>query len=118
MHKHIRIFKMLSTTDIGNKYIYEISRKAAGDVKAAGDIKADHKVEGDTIVENKETSVNDINITQIDKFQGELSDIIQDPDKSPRYIFTNVSITANCDNYHTQLHSVPASMVENIQLLN
>ena len=105
VHKHIQIFKMLRTTDIGNKYIYEISRKAAGDKGDKGDIK----------VENKETSVTDVNITYIDKFQGELSDIIKDPDQSQRYIFTNVSITNSEGDFHTQLHSVPASMVENIQ---
>lgn len=95
---------MLCTTDIGNKYIYEISRKATGD-----------KGEPDIKVENKETSVTDVSIKYIDKFQGELSDIIQDPDQSQRYIFTNVSITNSEGDFHTQLHSVPASMVENIQ---
>ncbi len=108
VHKHIQIFKMLCTTDIGNKYIYEISRKAACD-------KADKADKGDIKVENKETSVTDVNITYIDKFQGELSDIIKDPDQSQRYIFTNVSITNSEGDFHTQLHSVPASMVENIQ---
>ncbi len=123
---------MLTQTDFGTNYTYEISRRHnCNSDRSNSDSNCDRN--NSTTIIREEISTDDINVslreptvpdslradetTQIDKFQGVFSNILTDPDNSPRYIFTNVWICSETleGKTHTQMHSVPASMIENLR---
>jgi len=96
----LHIIKMLV---IGKNYSYEIIREASNETK-----------EPNT---NSVVSETNIALTHVEKVEGTLSNIITDPDNMPRYIFTNVLITASNSQLQCDIHSVPEYMVKNVQEL-
>ena len=88
---------------IGKNYSYEIIREASNETK-----------EPNT---NSVVSETNIALTHVEKVEGTLSNIITDPDNMPRYIFTNVLITASNSQLQCDIHSVPEYMVKNVQEL-
>lgn len=114
---------MLTENDFGTNYTYEISRRS-NCVRSNCD-----KSNNTTIIREDDVNVSlaeasrepkvplEDESLKIDKFNGVFSNILTDPDNSPRYIFTNVWISSDGSTSHTQMHSVPASMVENLCLV-
>lgn len=95
---------------IGKNYSFEIIRNVS---------KGNCVSRLDTFAEAPDNAcaTNDINLTYVDKIEGTLSNILTDPDNTPRYIFTNVLITNSEGQIHVDMHSVPENMVSNVQLL-
>jgi hypothetical protein len=90
---------------IGKIYSFEIIRE-----------RVQSESEGQSGTDNTVTS-DDVKLTQIDKIEGTLSNILADPDNTPRYIFTNVLITNSEGQFRGEMHSVPENMVSNVQEL-
>jgi hypothetical protein len=90
---------------IGKIYSFEIIRE-----------RIQSESEGQSGTDNTVTS-DDVKLTQIDKIEGTLSNILADPDNTPRYIFTNVLITNSEGQFRGEMHSVPENMVSNVQEL-
>ncbi len=90
---------------IGKIYSFEIIRE-----------RVQSESEGQSGTDNTVTS-DDVKLTQIEKIEGTLSNILADPDNTPRYIFTNVLITNSEGQFRGEMHSVPENMVSNVQEL-
>ncbi len=86
---------------IGKNYSFEIIRE----VSKASDKSTDA------------CTSDDVNLTYVERIEGTLSNILTDPDNTPRYIFTNVLITNSEGQFHGEMHSVPENMVSNVQEL-
>jgi hypothetical protein len=60
---------------------------------------------------------DDVKLTYVERIEGTLSNILTDPDNTPRYIFTNVLITNSEGQFRGEMHSVPENMVSNVHEL-
>ncbi len=98
---------------IGKNYSFEIIREVS---KGTDSSRLDASAKGPNACKNDVAS-DDVHLTQIDKIEGTLSNILADPDNTPRYIFTNVLITNSEGQFHGEMHSVPENMVSNVQEL-
>lgn len=98
---------------IGKNYSFEIIRnvsKGTDSSRLDAFAKAPDKGAG-------ACTTDDVKLTYVDKIEGTLSNILTDPDNTPRYIFTNVLIINSEGQFHGELHSVPEYMVSNVQEL-
>ncbi len=102
----LHIIKMLV---IGKNYSYEIIREASNETTEPNT--------NSVVSESSVVSETNIALTHVEKVEGTLSNIITDPDNMPRYIFTNVLITASNSQLQCDIHSVPEYMVKNVQEL-
>lgn len=95
---------------IGKIYSFEIIRKVPANPKGEDSAEYINTCKNDV-------ASDDVHLTQIDKIEGTLSNILADPDNTPRYIFTNVLITNSEGQFRGEMHSVPENMVSNVQEL-
>jgi len=98
---------------IGKNYSFEIIREVS---KGTDSSRLDASAKGSDVCENNVAS-DDVKLTYVERIEGTLSNILTDPDNTPRYIFTNVLITNSEGQFHGEMHSVPENMVSNVQEL-
>ena len=76
------------------------------------------RTEGPTAAKGTDTCTSDdVKLTYVERIEGTLSNILTDPDNTPRYIFTNVLITNSEGQFRGEMHSVPENMVSNVHEL-